>query len=390
MKLIQLARLIGAAAAILSVGCSGDTFQPNPVPCQGADADGNVTLCVPASTEGFQLATPIFDVPGGHEVQNCYFFRVPDDGERNIDHIEIVQNTGSHHMNIFRVQGAVNALSMGADDGTLVAGEDGMGECFNSANWSAWPLVVNSQQSSNDGDSGFVDWTLPMSKRGQVVERFEAGELLMLQTHYVNAATQKSALGKGRVLANFYDADKGTMGPVLTTIFATHPEIEIRPDIKGDQAFDVACNFAHPDVTIVGANSHFHSRGVDFTISTGTKAGDVADTFYENKVWDEPKMAFDLSVGLKQDLPILYTCTYEYPKADARGVPCPTTCEPVDEKTPSCGLGAQCEKFMFTPKCGNSFCFGPIVETMEHCNAFIYLYADAPDATFEGSHISCF
>ncbi len=390
MKLMQRARFVGVVAVVFLVGCSGDPESPNPVSCQGADADKNVTLCVPAATDGFQLATPVFDVPGGHEVQNCYFFRVPDLGERFVDRIQVVQNTGSHHMNIFRVQGAVNALSMGADDGTAVTGVDGMGECFNSADWSAWPLVVNSQQSSNDGDSGDIDWTLPMSPRGQVVDKFAPGELLMLQTHYVNATTQKSALGKGRVLANFYDADKGKMGPVLTTIFATHPSIEIRPDVKGDQSFDAACNFAHPNVTIVGANSHFHSRGTDFTISTGTKAGDVDKTFYENKIWDEPKMAFDLSVGLEENRPLLYTCTYEYPKADAKGVPCPTTCEPVDEKTASCGLGSQCEKFMFTPKCGNSFCFGPIVETMEHCNAFIYLYANEADPKFEGTHIACF
>jgi hypothetical protein len=374
-------------AAALLLGCS-DGESVNPVSCAGSDAAGNVTLCKP--TEGFQLATPVFDVPGGHEIQNCYFYRVPDTGERFVDRIQVVQNTGSHHMNIFRVQGDENALSKGADDGTVVAGADGQGECFNSADWSAWPLVINSQQSSNAGDSGEVDWTMPMSPRGQVVQKFEPGELLMVQTHYVNATTQTSALGRGEVLANFYDADKGTMGPVLTTIFASHPSIEIRPDIEGLQSFDVACNFDHPDATIVGANSHFHSRGKDFTISTGTESGDVDETFYDNKAWDEPKMAFGLGVSLKKGDPLLYTCSYEYPVADAKGVPCSTTCEDVDTKTPSCGLGAQCENFMFTPHCGNSFCFGPIVETMEHCNAFIYLYADEPDATFEGSHVACF
>src|SRR5205814_10267060 len=57
------------------------------------------------------------------------------------------------------------------------------GQCFGpSSNWADWPLVINSQ------DAQSVDWTLPAG----VGQHFVGGELVMLQTHYVNATTQKS------------------------------------------------------------------------------------------------------------------------------------------------------------------------------------------------------
>ena len=56
--------------------------------------------------------------------------------------------------------------------------------CWVSSNWSDWPLVINSQ--SSDPGHETVDYT-PADRRRP---KFAAGELLMVQSHYVNATTQ--------------------------------------------------------------------------------------------------------------------------------------------------------------------------------------------------------
>lgn len=120
---------------------------------------------------------PPFEVPAGIETQRCYFFAAPGAAgdEVWVNRYQISQPTGSHHMNLFRVKTIQN---LGGNPGDVVID----GECFVSSNWSDWPLVVNSQQAAN------TSWTLPDG----VGARFHGGERLMLQTHWVNATTQKT------------------------------------------------------------------------------------------------------------------------------------------------------------------------------------------------------
>src|SRR5205814_489094 len=97
----------------------------------------------------------------------------------NLHRIQLVQKSGSHHMNIFRVNSIKN---LDPANGTYQHGVNGTGECFKSANWFDWPLVANTQQ------AGDLDWTFPEG----VANVFQPDEWLMLQTHYVNAGSQKT------------------------------------------------------------------------------------------------------------------------------------------------------------------------------------------------------
>src|SRR4051795_6699013 len=59
------------------------------------------------SQTGFWVRTPEFEVPQGAEVQDCYFFKVPDlagAADLMIDRFALGLNVGSHHMNVFRVK----------------------------------------------------------------------------------------------------------------------------------------------------------------------------------------------------------------------------------------------------------------------------------------------
>src|SRR4051794_34859294 len=127
---------------LVAAGCT----PPNPNP--------NVTdvkLEAPAAGTGFQLAIPPFSVAAGTEVQSCYFFKIPGNVGDDVwvDHYQIAQTTGSHHMNVFRVN-TIKNLGPTTDGSPVVNGE-----CFISSNWSDWPLVVNSQQDAT------TDWHLP-------------------------------------------------------------------------------------------------------------------------------------------------------------------------------------------------------------------------------------
>jgi hypothetical protein len=225
--------------------------------------------------------------------------------------------------------------------GDVVTSANGMGPCFVSSNWADWPLVVNNQ----DGGS-VVDWKLPDG----VGQKFQGGELLMVQIHFVNASTQSSPDG-GQGAVNFYTA-KSPPANELGTIFATNQHIRVCPG-DTDKQFETHCSkLPLSGATIVAANGHFHSRGVKFTmnVTDSTGADMLAQPFYTSTVWDEPPMARDLTVKVPDGGNISWTCDFS---ADAGSC---------GNKDDSC-----------------CFTFGGKVESQEHCNAFIYYYPKIAD-----------
>ena len=294
----------------------------------------DVQLAPPRS--GFQLTTGAWDVPPGAEVQRCYFVRVPGGGADPIyvNRIEAAQNPGSHHLNVFRVK---TNRALDGEEGSVVDG----GECWKSGNWSDWPLVTNSQE------EGYLDWKLPEG----VAHRFAPGEKLMLQSHYVNASTQKTP-GRARAFINFHFAPSPPTAE-LGTVFASNQNIRICP---GDQerGFYTTCRFARGrEVTVVAANGHFHSRGRRFEIEAVDAANAALGApFYRSTEWSDPVFTRDLGVAVPAGGGVGYSCSYTMARdacADSADSCCAT--------------------------------FGPHVETQEHCNAFVYYYPKIQDAT---------
>jgi len=325
------ALLVCAAATLPACGPAPRT-QDQPGADAGNDSQNqvlDVTLEPPATREqGFQLTIPPFSLMAGQELQQCFFFTINYDTPIFIDHFEIAQTTGTHHMNIFRVRTVKN---LDGADGTSVVD----GECWKPANWSDWPLVVNSQ------NEGHVDVQLPDG----VAHRFEPGEKIMLQTHYVNASTQQTPGGFGKVLVNFNRIDASLVHAELGTAFATNQNIRICPgDVE--RRFETTCRFAQDNpVTIFGANGHFHSRGRLFTMSVFDPTLGTGQQFYENTEWNEPLFARDIGVAVPIQGGISYACEYTV---------LPTECG--------------------DPNDGCCFTFGGHVDAQEHCNAFVYYY----------------
>jgi hypothetical protein len=290
----------------------------------------------PPAGEGFQLRVPEFEVPQGAEIQGCYFYEVPGNpgDEWYIDRYEMAQADGSHHMNIFRVKTIRNLI---AAPGESVVSMNGVGPCFDSANWADWPMVANTQ------DKSITDWKLPPD----VGARFAAGELLMLQTHWVNATTQKTP-EKAAVSANFWRAVKPPTQE-LGTLFATNQNISICPgDV--DRFFTKTCKFPSQGVNVIAANGHFHSRGRRFEMFPVDPQGAVGERFYDSTSWDDPDMKRDFSVPLPPNGGVQWKCTFAFPEG-ACGDPSKNCC----------------------------YSFGGVVETQEHCNAFVYYYPKTVD-----------
>lgn len=295
---------------------------------QGPKEAPDVALDPPTAEAGWQWKTGTFDVSNGQEVQQCFFFRVPSTEKTFVHRIDVAQTAGTHHMNVFRVR-TVKNLSGG--DGDVVVD----GECWTASNWSDWPLVINSQT------AGRVEVTLPEG----VAHGFEPGELLMLQTHYVNANTQKTP-NRASVFVNFYTMSPSPPPVELGAAFATNQQIRICPGTT--PTYSATCRFAHDGpVRIFAANGHFHSRGAEFTMSVYDAASDKPEMtpFYDSSTWSEPIYEMNLNIGVPASGGISYSCSYSAS---------PSACgNPTDE---CC------------------FTFGGKVETQEHCNAFVYYY----------------
>jgi hypothetical protein len=299
----------------------------------------DVTLAPPATPErGWQLSISPFSLDQGQELQQCYFFEVPYDEPVYVSHIAIAQTAGTHHMNIFRVR-TIGGLD-GANGDKVVDGP-----CWTATNWSDWPLVVNSQNEGN------VELMLPEG----VAHRFEPREKIMLQTHYVNATTQKTP-GVGKVLVNFDRIPKSAVAAELGTAFATNQNLRVCPGQSG-VTFETTCRFAKDNpVTIFGANGHFHKRGKRFTMSVFNPTEGVGAPFYDNTSWDEPLFAKNIGIEVPARGGISYTCEFAAMPND-------------------CG----------DPDDGCCFTFGGKVEFQEHCNAFVYYYPRRPD-----TDVNCF
>jgi len=353
--------LMVSLVMVALAGCSdGESLNPKP--------EDPAQLAPPPTGQGFQFETQDIAVASGVEEQDCYFYKVSDLAAKggldpskpvNLHQIQVAQRSGSHHMNIFRVKTIVN---LGPEGGLVQKSQNGQGECFKSPNWADWPLVANSQQEGN------IDWTYP---DGVAIE-FQPDEWLMLQTHFVNATTQKTD-STGKVRVNFWTIPAEKVTAQLGTIFATKQSIRI---CQGNPSpmFSGSCQMNSPSpVHVIGANGHFHSRGTQFDVYSwdGVSATTPPDAsrFYESKAWDDPPMLHSpaLDVTVPAHGGVWYTCAYEWKQPDpAVGCSGLNDYDKTKYKTTDANLNC-------------CYTFGPIVEKNEHCNAFVYYYPKQDD-----------
>lgn len=291
-------------AALTSVACD-DTIEPTP---DGTDID----MARPA--HGVQIETPLFEVAPGTERQWCYWFKLPSDVDLDVTRFEVEYLKGSHHMNLFQTDKDF---------------PDGDGDCltgvFSPMGTNGYNLIVGSQDEK-------LDWRLPDG----VAFKLKAKRQMMLQTHYVNANTQGTPLGKGRVKINLHaEPDASKIKAHMGTMFANNVNINVPP--RETRAFTTSCTLPQ-DATVVALTGHFHSRGKTFSVNVAPDGQHATDEIYRSRTWDEPPFQV---------------------LSPARAVPA------------NGALQYTCE---FTNTTEQTVKFGPRVETDEHCNLFAYFY----------------
>ncbi|HEY0254357.1 MAG TPA: hypothetical protein VGC41_22675, partial [Kofleriaceae bacterium] len=311
--------------------------------------------------QGFSLRVPPFDVAAGQEVQNCYFVKVPDinhGGPVTLNAFKSAGNPGSHHLSVFRVKTIVKLdpsagvpVDLGHGDvsypATLVEGhaDYATNPCWDTANWADWPLVFNSQDSS--ATNPYFEWKLPTN----VAILLQPGEMLMVQSHYVNSTDQATPYG-ARVGINFLKDVVDPSPTELGTLFATQQHIRIcksNPDVS----FSGTCHLPAGS-TITAANGHFHKRGVEFDVFTWdgiTTQPPPATKFYTSLDWNSPPMTTGLELPVSSGGGVFWTCSYHWTP------PQYSTCDEINAKDP--------EK-------QNDCCytFGGNTDIGEHCNVF--------------------
>lgn len=350
-----LVEALGAAlVTLLSSACSSDSG------ATAATAGSNQSewhLEELTAEQGISIRIPSFEVPSGHEEQSCYFMRVPDLGVGDIwvNQVQLAMNKGSHHMNVFRVRtiseldpAAGEPIQLGPYEATLVRGHDDYAHspCWGSANWADWPLVANTEVPNPP------EWQLPEG----VAMRFEPGEMLMIQTHYVNTTTQPTASGFGSVGINFRrtsDSNPQELG----TLFATQQNIRICQS-NPNPTFSGTCKFPG-SVTITAANGHFHSRGDEFRMyswdGSSVSHPTESEEFYVSERWNDPPMKTNIARAVNDGGGIWWDCAYRWRR------PGVFSCDDVNAKDTE---GAQ--------DC--CYTFGGNTDVGEHCNVFLYYY----------------
>ncbi len=356
MKLSSLASVAALPLAWLiamgQLGCGGQS-DPEFTPWVLEDLHGD---------QGFSLRVPEFEVPAGHESQNCYFVKVPDlDHGQDIwlERVLTAINPGSHHVNVFRVKTIIDLdpakgtpTMLGDYPATVVEGGDDYknNPCWGSSNWADWPLVSNSQHATIAEVE--TDWKMPEG----VAIRLSPGEQLMVQTHYVNSNEQPTKYG-AKVGINFYRRP-GTDTPIeMGSLFATQQNIRVcasDPQIS----FSGTCKFPNA-VTITAANGHFHKRGKRFRVSAWDGASiahpPAASQFYESDDWNDPPMTTGMAVPAPASSGIWWDCDYQWQP------PAEFSCADVNARDP-----LQANDCCYT--------FGGITDVGEHCNVFLYYY----------------
>ncbi len=289
-------------SGLTACGSSPDTPTPSPG--------------LPAPAHGMQLKIAPFPVAQGSETQHCYYLKLPSDVDVDVTRFEVSYRKGSHHMNLFR---------------TTKDYPDHDAECFTPMDFTSpqnptgVDLIIASQNEA-------LDWKLPDG----VGFKLKGKTQLILQTHYVNASTQKGELGE--VWVNLHTApDRSKITAHVGTMFANNMQINI--PAKKSASFTTGCSVPHP-VNVIAATGHFHSRGKRFTVSACRKDMREPDAtpFYASQSWDEPPfVALDTPIHLEANGGLEYTCEFE---------------NDTDQ----------------------TIVFGPRVETNEHCNLFAYFY----------------
>ncbi|HMR77261.1 MAG TPA: hypothetical protein PKD61_19260, partial [Polyangiaceae bacterium] len=203
------------------------------------------------------------NVAVGEEIQKCQFVRMPEDkGALAVGRISHQYSPGSHHFLVYRTE--LTEIPSGGD--TLV-------DCDESSWMSNVRGVIYAAQ---DTDGEFV---LPKG----VGQKFHAGEIMLVQTHYLN--TTSGALD-AQIDVRMELIEPAEVEQEAGVLFFFNPAISLGPAAKGSA--ELTCPVPE-DLNLAFAASHMHKRGKYFRADSSDAAVAAAvGPLYESTIWAEP------------------------------------------------------------------------------------------------------
>jgi hypothetical protein len=248
-----------------------------------SNLDANGKLTPPAAADGFQLATPSFDLLPGQEVFKCYHVAVPNDAEFPVGEWDGQMSPGSHHFILYR-SASDNTASDTLTDGACTQG-------FGGTTWLYTQGTPRSHLLFPDGVA------MPLS----------AHEKLNFDMHYINTTSEtlhaQVVLNVNKVkAAEFQKADAQISFNVSINVPA-----------HGTQTVSGDCT-PPPGAKYFVMQTHTHKHATVAVINRKLANGQMGEELVHTTNWDNPE------IRVWHDAPFLtfeagekfhYSCTFQ-------------------------------------------------------------------------------
>jgi hypothetical protein len=262
-------------------------FAPLALACSSTSSsssnDAGVQLPPGQKTLSFSMKA---SVDPGTEVFKCQYFQLPA-GASFVVGGSHQYTPGSHHLLMFRT-----------DLSAIPAGQDQMMDCYEGSA----SVMSHVRGVVYGGQTPTGSKTFPQG----IGLEMNAGEVVMLQAHYLNASSQKL---DAEVDLNIIVSDGTGITTHAGTLFFYDPFIDVPVGVRGARA-TMRCRIPK-DVTLIGASAHFHKRGYDYSAFVDDPSGTPAQNpFYTTQDWEHPG---DLpeSMPIAAGSYIRFGCTYD-------------------------------------------------------------------------------
>ena len=234
----------------------------------------------------FEMSTTI---DPGAESQQCKLVQMPTDrGVIAVPSAESHFTPGSHHFLVYRTK-----LTQMPDGG------GGVVDCMEPSGNAA--SVIGSYYEAQQPD---MKRDLP----ARVAHLFQPGEVMALQTHYVNAT---NATIDAKVTFKLHTMDPTEVEHEAGSILFSNFGLVVPPNARVTQTR--ACPVpAAQDMNLLLLWSHMHRRGVHFVATTDD--GDVQGPLYETSDWSEPQARVfgnDPPTTIHAGSHIVFSCDYD-------------------------------------------------------------------------------
>lgn len=268
------------AACPSLIACSSEAVDPVPVE--------DVLLAPPPEGQGIQYQMTTMLEPGT-EAEHCKFVQAPAEG-MYVNRDEVRFTSGSHHFLLYETP--YTSIPTKTEGGEVVD-TSGVFDCSQGAtfDFQVTKLIAGSQNADGDAFLMFPS---------DVALHVEAGRVLLMNAHYINAT---SAPIEPEVRVNLFTIPAEQVKEQGDILFWYNPFIKV--GAKSTSRARMKC-MVHKDITLANVQSHMHARGMGYAAALPGIA-----PFYTNTAWEGvPVKQFDPGMKITAGTWVDYYCDY--------------------------------------------------------------------------------